>query len=232
MYLQRKIIMKYTLAFDVYGTLINTTGVFDVLEKMINHKAKPFMETWRNKQLEYSFRRGLMNKYADFSVCTKDALEFCCKNFKVDLTKNQKDELINQYSILPVFTDVVAGLKKLREDQHRLFAFSNGSEKAVTKLLENAGIINSFDGVISVESLKTFKPNPLVYQHFMNQTNSSKSDSFLISSNPFDVMGAISYGMRSAWLQRSPDTVFDPWGIQPTMTITKLTDLSLELYSG
>jgi len=72
----------------------------------------------------------------------------------------------------------------------------------------------------------------LVYQHFMNQTNSSKSDSFLISSNPFDVMGAISYGMRSAWLQRSPDTVFDPWGIQPTMTITKLTDLSLELYSG
>ena len=76
--------MKYTLAFDVYGTLINTSAVFDSLEQMIGDQAKDFMETWRNKQLEYSFRRGLMNKYTDFSVCTKEALEYCCKLLKVD----------------------------------------------------------------------------------------------------------------------------------------------------
>jgi len=65
--------MKYTLAFDVYGTLIDTSGVFNSLHQMIGEKAKIFMDTLRSKQLKYSFRRGLMNKYTDFSVCTKDS---------------------------------------------------------------------------------------------------------------------------------------------------------------
>ena len=85
--------MKYTLAFDVYGTLINTSGIYTSLEKMIGEKAAQVMDTWRNKQLEYSFRRGLMNSYVDFSVCTKDALEFSCKSFNVHLSDEQKTML-------------------------------------------------------------------------------------------------------------------------------------------
>jgi 2-haloacid dehalogenase len=88
--------MKYTLAFDVYGTLINTSDIFTSLEQLIGDKAKLFMDTWRNKQLEYSFRRGLMNKYTDFSLCTKDSLEFCCKMFKTDLSIGQKDALMDE----------------------------------------------------------------------------------------------------------------------------------------
>jgi 2-haloacid dehalogenase len=221
--------MKYTLAFDVYGTLINTSGVFDSLEQLIGDQAKVFMDTWRSKQLEYSFRRGLMNKYIDFSVCTKDSLEFCCQLFKIQLTTIQKDALLNEYSILPTFPDVKAGLENLKKSGHKLFAFSNGSKNTVSKLLNNAKIIDVFDGIVSVEDVSTFKPNPVVYDYFNKQTNSVKSNSWLISSNPFDVIGAISFGMRSAWIKRSPDSIFDTWGIEPTITIEKLTDLSLKL---
>ena len=221
--------MKYTLAFDVYGTLINTSGVFDTLEKMIGDKAKVFMDTWRNKQLEYSFRRGLMDKYTDFSVCTKDSLEYCCQLFKTNLTSIQKKTLLDEYTILPAFPDVAAGLRNLKESGHRLFAFSNGSENAVRKLLISAQIIDIFDGIVSVENVNTFKPNPLVYVHFNKKTNSTKQGSWLISSNPFDVIGAVSFGMYSAWVQRTKDSIFDPWGIEPTMIISKLTDLSLKL---
>lgn len=45
-----------TLAFDVYGTLINTHGVVSALEELVGDKAKTFSSTWRDKQLEYSFR--------------------------------------------------------------------------------------------------------------------------------------------------------------------------------
>lgn len=221
--------MNYTLAFDVYGTLINTSGIFNSLEKMIGNKAKLFMNTWRNKQLEYSFRRGLMNKYTDFSECTKDSLEFCCEMFKTNLSIGQKNALMDEYSVLPSFADVDTGLKNLKESGHKLYAFSNGSRKAVSKLLTNAKIIDRFDGIISVEGVEIFKPSPLVYEYFNKQTNSSKSDSWLISSNPFDVIGAISYGMRSAWVQRSQDSIFDPWGIEPTTIINKLTELTLKL---
>lgn len=199
------------------------------MEQMIGDKAKMFMDTWRSKQLEYSVRRGLMNKYADFSVCTKDSLEFCCQMFKTDLAGSQKEALMDEYSVLPVFADVKAGLKNLKESGHKLFAFSNGSKKAVSKLLTNAKIIDIFDDIVSVENQKTFKPSPLVYKHFNDETNSTKSDSWLISSNSFDVIGAISYGMRAAWVQRSQDSIFDPWGIEPTTIINQLTDLSLKL---
>ncbi len=69
----------------------------------------------------------------------------------------------------------------------------------------------------------------MVYEYFNKETHSTKSNSWLISSNPFDVIGAVSYGMRSAWIQRTPDSIFDPWGIEPTITINKLTDLPLQL---
>ena len=70
--------MTQTLAYDVNGTLINTSGVFDKLHSMIPDNADPFMKLWRQKQLEYSFRRGLMRKHTDFSVCTRDALNYSC----------------------------------------------------------------------------------------------------------------------------------------------------------
>lgn len=221
--------MKYSLAFDVYGTLINTSGVLNSLEKLMGEKATLFVETWRNKQLEYSFRRGLMNKFADFSVCTENALEFCCNLYKIDLSSSQKDDLMNEYKVLPAFPDVEIGLKSLKESGHTLIAFSNGSANTISKLLVNAKIMDSFDGIVSVEDIKMFKPSPLVYEHFNKKTHSTKSDSWLISSNPFDVIGAISYGMRSVWVQRSSDTVFDPWGIEPTATIKDITELVLKL---
>ena len=59
--------MATTLAFDVYGTLIDTQGVTKTLTKWIGDRAEMFSETWRNKQLEYSFRRGLMQSYQPFS---------------------------------------------------------------------------------------------------------------------------------------------------------------------
>jgi len=50
--------MAVTLAFDVYGTLIDTHGLVSALEKMIGSGAEEFSRIWREKQLEYSFRRG------------------------------------------------------------------------------------------------------------------------------------------------------------------------------
>ncbi len=218
--------MKYTLAFDVYGTLINTSGVFDSLEKMIGIQSKSFMENWRNKQLEYSFRRGLMNKYTDFAVCTQNALEFCDLTFKTNLSAEDKHDLMREYTILPAFPDVQIGLKTLKESGHQLYAFSNGSANAINQLLKNANIFYLFDGIVSVEEVQMFKPSPLVYDYFNTKTKSTKEDSYLISSNPFDVIGALEYGMRSAWVQRTPEMIFDPWDVEPTVKIKDITELN------
>jgi 2-haloacid dehalogenase len=223
--------MATILAFDVYGTLINTHGVLSLLENMIGIKAQNFSNTWREKQLEYSFRRGLMQNYVPFSVCTKQALDYACLAHKTPLSDEQKQQLLEQYKILPTFDDVKGGLEQLKAQNYRLFAFSNGAADAVNTLLETAGISDYFEGVVSADDMKTFKPNPGVYSHFLREANSTGANTWLISSNPFDITGAISHGMRGAWIKRSEDSIFDPWEIQPTTTATDLVDLKAKLVS-
>lgn len=60
--------MQPVLAFDVYGTLIDTQGVTTELERRLTDasKAGEFAKRWREKQLEYSFRHALMGAYVPF----------------------------------------------------------------------------------------------------------------------------------------------------------------------
>lgn len=226
---KQEALMSVTLAFDVYGTLIDTHGVVSKLQELIGSKANDFSQTWREKQLEYSFRRGLMQNYENFAVCTSHALDYTCTYYKAPLTKEQKQELLDSYRSLPAFKDVNDGLARLKAANFRLYAFSNGSADAVETLLVAAGISDFFIGVVSVDDLKSFKPNPAVYSHFLRKAGAAGSGAWLISSNPFDVIGAISAGMHAAWVRRSQEAIFDPWGIEPTITVETLEELSEQI---
>ena len=218
--------MAVTLAFGVYGTLIDTHGVVAKLRELVGDRATDFSSAWRDKQLEYSFRRGLMQNYENFAVCTRDALEYTCARFGVDFAPAEKQALLDVYRELPAFDDVRDALSELAGRGCRLYAFSNGSEEAVETLLSAAGIRDRFQGVVSCDDLRSFKPNPAVYAYFLRKAQATASESWLISGNPFDVIGAMSAGMRGAWVRRSPDAVFDPWGIEPTATVTSLGELA------
>ena len=224
-----------SIAFDVYGTLINTHGVVSKLEEIVGGiagiSAQAFSNSWREKQLEYSFRRGLMQEYQNFAVCTAQALEYTCLFYGLDLSDSDKQALLESYKTLPAFDDVNEGLTTMKNSGHKLYAFSNGSAEAVEMLLVTAGIRDFFDGVVSVDDLQTFKPNPTVYQYFMKQSESSVDEAWLVSSNPFDVIGAVNVGMSTAWVKRSEQAIFDPWGIDPTITISSLIELDDQLSS-
>jgi 2-haloacid dehalogenase len=216
-----------TLAFDVYGTLIDTNAVENSLGELIGDKAPALSKLWREKQLEYSFRRGLMKRYRDFSICTRDALDYACAVMKITLSDQDKNTLLAAYRSLPAFADVVPALEDLHNANYPLIAFSNGSRDAVQALLDHAEIRQYFTDIVSVEEIKTFKPDPDVYLHLLARCESSAASTWLISGNPFDVMGAVSAGLKGAWLQRDADTIFDPWDdLSPTTKINLLTKLS------
>lgn len=221
--------MSLTLAFDVYGTLINTHGVVQALEKIMGQQAMAFSQTWRAIQLEYSFRRGLMNAYQDFGICTSQALDYTCRFYRQSLSAEQKTALLESYGSLPAFADVAGGLQHLQTRDCRLFAFSNGRAAAVDALLKNANIRDIFEGIVSCDDVETFKPNPAVYTHFLNEAGSSPDSTWLISSNPFDVIGAVAAGWQAAWVKRSETAIFDPWEFEPTTTITGLDELKEQL---
>ena len=221
--------MTITLAFDVYGTLIDTHGIVAALEHHVGNKAAEFSRTWREKQLEYSFRRGLMRNYQNFAVCTSNALDYACANYKVPLSREDREILLKSYRVLPAFDDVTEGLSRAKKSDFKIYAFSNGSRDAVESLLKHADIRDYFIDVVSVDEIRSFKPDPDVYSHFLNRAETSGNDAWLISSNPFDVIGAISSGMRAAWVKRTSDALFDPWGIEPTLIVHSLADLAEQI---
>jgi 2-haloacid dehalogenase len=221
--------MTKVLAFDIYGTLINTHGVVSRLQEFIGDDAQSFSNIWRDKQLEYSFRRGLMRQYQHFGICTSQALDYTDQFLNTGLSAEQKAALLAEYRVLPAFDDVADSLSALKTAGYGMYAFSNGTAAAVEGLLDNAGIRALFTGVVSVDTLQTFKPNPDVYAHMVETGGVAADHTWLISSNPFDVLGAASAGLQSAWVQRSPQAIFDPWGVEPTITVTSLTELNQKI---
>lgn len=221
--------MTKVIAFDIYGTLINTHGVVTLLQEFIGDEAHTFSNVWRDKQLEYSFRRGLMASYQNFGICTAQALDYTDQLLSTGLNEQQKASLLAEYRVLPAFDDVAESLTALKVAGYKMYAFSNGTADAVEGLLDNADIRELFDGVVSVDPLYTFKPNPKVYAHMVQIGGASVDETWLVSSNPFDVIGAATIGMQTAWLQRNKSAIFDPWSIEPTTIIESLTELKEKL---
>lgn len=95
----------------------------------------------------------------------------------------------------------------------------------IEALLAHAGLDDRISSIVSADEIQTFKPDPRFYAHFMERAGASADTTWLVSSNPFDVIGAAACGWRTVWVKRNPNAVFDPWDHAPTATISKLTEL-------
>lgn len=221
--------MPQALGFDIYGTLVDPLRMNERLRPLAGERADRFSELWREKQIEYTFRRGLMRSYADFGVCTRQALAFAARAVGVQLSEENEQRLIEEYQNLPPFPDVAPGMEALRSQGHAMVAFSNGVEATARTLLQRAGVLSYLDDVVSVDDVKTFKPDPEVYRYLARRLQRPVDEVWLISSNPFDVIGAKAAGLKAAWVRRKPEAVFDPWGIEPDMVVPDIEELAKKL---
>jgi 2-haloacid dehalogenase len=222
--------MPDAIGFDIYGTLVDPLEMNEHLRPLVGEDlADRFSELWRNKQIEYTFRRALMRKYENFGLCTHRSLVYTARVLNVELSEADQEKLMEEYQNLRPFPDVLPGIETLKEKGHALAAFSNGVEETARTLLERAGILPHLQGVISVDDLKTFKPDPEVYHYLARRLDTTPSETWLVSSNPFDVIGAKCAGLRAAWIKRTPDAQFDPWDIEPDLIVPDLEALAEKL---
>ena len=213
------------LAFDVYGTLIDPFHMEEHLRRAFGEKAKEASELWRSKQIEYSFRRALMKKYRTFDACTAQALRFVSAQFGISLSEESQEKLLSQYQLLPAYPDVAGALDEFAAQGFIIAACSNGTEDAVRGLLDHAGVLPRFRKIVSVDPIRTFKPDPAVYERLVGELRVRREMVWLISSNPFDVIGAKACGLHTAWVQRDPKRIFDPWEFEPDLVVHGLAEL-------
>lgn len=214
------------LAFDMYGTLVDPIRIRKRLEEYVpGQEAQSIAEIWRQKQLEYTFRLTAMEKYEDFEHVTRKALDYALEASGRNLQARQKDALIAQYNDLETFADVAPGLERLKNAGHQMVVFSNGSPSMLDALMDAADLRPYFDGYFSVDEVEVYKPSPIAYRRVAERLERPIGDVRLVSSNPFDDVGAEAAGMRAAWVDRSGG-LFDTLGPAPEMIVGTLTELA------
>ncbi len=213
------------LAFDMYGTLVDPIGITKQLERHLPEQALNVAEVWRRKQLEYTFRLTAMERYEDFERVTRKALDYALAAAGQELEPEQKEALVAQYNHLERFADVEPGLERLKEAGHAMVVFSNGTPRMLEALMDAAELRPYFRGVVSVDEVKTYKPSPRVYRHVAWRLERPIGEVRLVSSNPFDDIGAEVAGMRAAWVDRSGG-LFDTLDSPPEIVVGTLTELA------
>src|SRR6202000_3076839 len=107
-------------------------------EKFFPGSGATLSRLWRQKQLEYTWLRSLMNRYEDFWSVTGAALDFACQNLKLRCDPAQREELKQEYLRLEPYSDTKPALSALA--RFPLFILSNGSPRMLRPLVDNAGL--------------------------------------------------------------------------------------------
>ena len=222
--------MSEALAFDMYGTLVDPIRIWKQLEHFIPGDAQRIAEIWRQKQLEFTFRLTAMERYEDFEQVTRKALDYALAATGHILDAHQKNSLMAQYNDLERFADVESGLQRLKDAGYTMVVFSNGSPAMLSAIMQAANLERYYSGFVSVDEVKVYKPSPIVYRHIANRLGRLIDEVRLVSSNPFDVIGAEAAGMQAAWVNRSGG-LFDTLACPPEMVVGTLIELADRLAS-
>lgn len=213
-----------TYAFDAYGTLFDVHSAILQNAGSIGTNAAAISDLWRTKQLEYTWTLANMNRYEDFWSLTEQALDFALSAFHMYDVK-LRERLLNAYEELDAFDDVMAPLKAIRMAGHQILILSNATPAMIKSALGVNNMRGVFDGVVSVDDIRTYKPRPDVYNHLRKCAAAEGSDEVvLISSNRWDVAGACAAGLKTVWCNRTgrPD---EYQYFPPTKTVTAFDEI-------
>lgn len=216
---------REALAFDMYGTLVDTLGISQHIEQMLPAQGQRVAALWRQSQLEFSFRVTLMERYEDFAYLTRKALGYALAATGNTLTAGQQETLLAQYQQLEPFADTKPGLERLQKAGFPMVIFSNGAPSMLNQLLDATGLRHYFQHVISADEVGIYKPSPRLYQHAASRAGCPPEEIRLISANPFDVTGALNARLHAAWVNRAGSPP-DPLGQSPDVIVKTLVELA------
>jgi len=70
--------------FDAYGTLFDVTAAAQHCQDALGERWGTLAQVWRDKQLQYTWLRSLMDEYIPFWQVTSDALDYALATLGID----------------------------------------------------------------------------------------------------------------------------------------------------
>ncbi|MCB1488992.1 MAG: haloacid dehalogenase type II [Bauldia sp.] len=213
----------HAYVFDAYGTLFDVHAAVRRHAAAIGPESQRLSEIWRTKQLEYTWVRSLMGRYRDFWALTEEALDYAIAVAAPEAAA-VRPQLLAAYRELDAYPEVRDVLARLKAGA-KLAILSNGSPDMLDAAVASAGIGDLLDAVISVDAIRTFKTAPAVYDLVGERLGLRPEEVSFQSSNRWDIAGAVAYGFRAVWINRTgqPDEYPD---LAPALVLPSLEGLA------
>jgi len=157
---------------------------------------------WRTRLFEYQWLRALSARYADFLQVADDSLAFAAESLTIDVTRDQRAELVQSFLRLTPWPEAPAALRSLRNMGLRLAFLSNATPSMLTNGIVNGGLEDVFEHVLSTDPLRTYKPDPRAYRMATDAFGLDAGEVLFVAFAGWDVAGARWFGYPTYWVNR------------------------------
>ena len=217
-----------TCVFDAYGTLFDVAAAARIAAAEPGRDAfaakwPEIANTWRLKQLQYTWLRATAGVHTGFWQVTQDGLDYALEAHDM-ADPGLRERLLQLYWELQAYPEVPAMLKALKAQGLATAILSNGTPDMLAGAADNAGISNSLDAVLSVETVGVFKPHRSVYAMVGEHFGCARREVLFVSSNCWDACVASGHGFLTAWANRAGEPLDRlPW--KPRHILKDLTTI-------
>ena len=201
------------VAFDLYGTLLDVSGLVAGMRPLVGERAADLLDRWRKAQLERSWQLNRDGLYEPWDPVTLGALQEVAPDLSVEVCES----LARLWLTVPAFADAAGTLAALNSLGVRRAVLSNGTRRMIMRALQSAGL--EVDRVLSAGDVRAYKTDPRVYALLDAEADPSRT--LFVSSNGWDVDGAMLTRRRVAWIDRGGD----PPKLTPEHRVASLSEM-------
>lgn len=218
--------MARTIVFDLNETLLDMSALDP-------HFARVFGEgrvrvPWFEQVLRSALVSTVLGQYVNFGSVAGMSLDMLAMRLGVTLAPEDREAILNTMLALPPHREVPTALERLRGADFRLAVLTNAAQKTAETQLTNAGLIDRFDAVLSVEAVRRFKPAPEVYEMATSRLAEHRDNVRMVTCHDWDIAGALNAGWRAAFVAR-PGMVIAPQARSPDILGNDLGEVADEI---
>ena len=218
--------MLKIILFDVNGTLLDTHALQPELKEIFGGSVS--VREWFLEVLQHTLVMNEVDEYRPLNEVAEAVLQMTASSRGRQLQPDERERVRRRLASLPPYADVKAALQRFKDGGFRLATLTNSSARSQEQQLQNAGLTNYFEEILSVDIVRRFKPDPKTYGAAAQALNVQPEEILMVAAHGWDVFGAMKAGCRAAFVARPGQAIF-PLGPQPEYAADNLIELSQQI---
>ena len=213
--------MKRVCVFDVNETLLDLAALDPLFERVFGDAS--VRKLWFNQVLQSAFVATITDAYVTFGEAAGAALGMTVERLGVEVSEDDRQEILGGLRDLPPHPEVPESLDRLHEAGFRLATLTNSTQEVAEAQIQNAGLTDKFEQILSADTARRLKPAPAPYRMAARSLGVPDRGMRLIAAHAWDVAGAWRAGCAAAFVARQP---FDPLVEAPDVVGADLVEVA------